>query len=91
MFQVPRSVAHRSMLLFIVRHGDSDMFRWLRQTFAGQPVWISWDRHVRQRRRPGGHVQVDRRPHERRDNAYNLKRLRFIALTLSVRSYRQAS
>ncbi|MGH7267872.1 MAG: hypothetical protein ACREMB_23900 [Candidatus Rokuibacteriota bacterium] len=81
------------MLLLIVRHGDSDMFRWLREMFAGQPVWIAWDRRVSERRHARRRIPADRRRRDRRDGASPLRldRLPFIALAVPVRNHRQAS
>jgi hypothetical protein len=79
------------MLLMVVRHGDSDAFRRLRRTFAGQPVWIVWDRRVRERRDPHRRIPGDRRRGDRRDGAspLTLNRLPFIALALPAARYRR--
>jgi hypothetical protein len=81
------------MLLVIVRLGDSDMFRRLRKTFAGQPVWIAWDRRMGERRHTHRRIPADRRRRDRRDCAspVTLDRLPFIALTLPAAAHRRTS
>jgi hypothetical protein len=85
MSQVRRLIDPRITLLFVVRHGDSDAFRWLRATFAGQPVWIAWDRRVRERRSRRRRISADRRQRDRRGNArpLSLRCLRFIAVDVA--------
>lgn len=81
------------MLLFVVRRGESGMYRYLRQTFAEHPVVITWDRRVGERRHPRRPIPGDWRSGERRDAAspLSLKRLPFIALTVPDVPDRQAS
>ena len=67
--QVPRRIEYRSIVLFLVRHGDSDGVRWLRQTFVGQPVWVVWDRRVTERRHARRRITAERRHYDRRDGA----------------------
>jgi hypothetical protein len=91
--QVRRAIDRRTTLLFLVRHGDSDTFRWLRATFAGQPVWVAWDRRLPDGRPVRHRLAPERRRSEPRNTAspLSLRRLRFIAVALPIRPDRQAS
>jgi hypothetical protein len=66
----------------IVRHGATDTYRSLRQTFAGEAVHIIWDRRVGERRRPNAPRVLDERRGDRRDagSPLTLARLPFIAV-----------
>jgi hypothetical protein len=66
----------------IVRYGASDSYRRLRETFAGEPVHILWDRRVGERRRQHHRRVLDERRADRRDarSPLTLARLPFIAV-----------
>jgi hypothetical protein len=71
------------VVLFIVRREATDFSGYLHQTFAGQPIYILWDRRVGERRRERSRFVLDRRRDDRRDAAspLSLGGLPFIAVT----------
>ena len=52
--------------LMIVRHGQTERFRLLEKSFAGEPVRIIWDRRTEERRSQHQPVAIDRRRSKRR-------------------------
>jgi hypothetical protein len=71
------------VLLMIVRQGATDWYRYLRQMFAGQPVYILSDRRVGDRSREPSRFVLDPRRDDRRDAAspLSVESLPFIAVT----------
>lgn len=80
----------RPVLLVIVRRGRTDMYRFLQQTFAEQPVYITWDRREGEPRH-GKRVPGDRRREARRhsDSLIRLETLPFIAVAPAGRGVTQ--
>jgi hypothetical protein len=70
------------VLLLIVRHGAHRSFHFLRQTFAGEPVHIMWDRRLAERRGLHRPRILEARRGDRRvvDSPISLSRLPFIAV-----------
>ena len=52
--------------LVIVRRGASERFQILQETFAGEPVELTWDRRVGQRRQSRYPITTERRRSDRR-------------------------
>lgn len=59
-------MSNETRILLIVRRGATERFEFLNTRLSGEPVRISWDRRIADRRQTKQRMRVERRQGDRR-------------------------